>query len=300
MLGATRRTLFLLALASLGILVSRTLELNGGDWNTLPADMRIALAVTHFGHVWAWRVPALAGAWLASAWPSRRQPRWRIPIMLCAVAAIALTRSETGHPADAGDFTMGVWIDWLHLLAAGAWVGSLFGMTLVVFPHLLERDQRSTPQAAVMFGRLSSLSGIALGVLLACGLYSAAGQLGRLNALWTTRFGITLDVKLTLVLAMVAVGAHNRYVKLPALLACAGLPGRRSPVLQRMPGHAVCGPTPSTRQVLRDCARAVLVESVLGLAVIVTTGVLLHAMPPAAMPSAPAMEVRTPTGAVGQ
>ncbi|MGH8183678.1 MAG: copper resistance D family protein [Rhodanobacteraceae bacterium] len=264
---ATTRTLgcalALMTLASFGILLSRTLELNGGDWATFFPDMRVALAVTHFGHVWWWRVPALALAWAAWLWASRHDRRLSLWVMLPAIAAIALTRSETGHPADHGDFTLAVWIDWLHILAAGVWVGSLFGMSLVVFPRLLRAGQSALARSAAIFQRLSILSGVALAVLVACGIYNAATQLRGFAGLLTTRYGITLDVKLAIVLAMIAIGAHNRYIKLPRLRTAAR------------------GSASGTPDIIRACARAVLAESLLGLAVIGATATLIHAMPPA-------------------
>ena len=256
--------LALLTLASFGVLLSRTLELSGGAWATLGPDMRLVLAVTHFGHVWLWRVPALAAAW--AAWTSMRRrnpgPAWLLPL---AVAVITLTRSETGHPADHGDFTLAVWIDWLHVLAAGTWVGSMFGMSLAVFPALLRVGATALTAPARIFQRLSTLSGAALAVLAACGVYNAVHQLGSITALWSTRYGMTLAAKLAIVLVMIAIGAHNRYVKLPRLRAAAGETARER----------------SDACIIRTCARAVLAESLLGLAVIGATATLIHAMPPA-------------------
>lgn len=264
--------LALLTVASLGILLSRTLELNGHVWPTLWPDVRLALVATHFGHVWWWRVPALAVAWLAWTQLARRRGAWPGGVLLLALAAIALTRSETGHPADAGDFTLAVWIDCLHQLAAGAWVGSLFGMSLAVFPLLLRRREAHAGLDAQIFQRLSTLCGVALAVLVACGVFNASRQLGGFAALWTTRYGMILDVKLALVLVMILIGAHNRYFKLPRLHAAAA-------------GHA------PGQAILRASARAVLIESVLGLAVIGATATLLHAMPPADAPMPHAMSM---------
>lgn len=291
MLGST---LALLTLASFGILLSRTLELNGDAWGTLWRDMRLALAVTHFGHVWWWRVPALALLWIGWSTCARRPgTHWIRWLMVPAVAAIALTRSETGHPADHGDLTLSVWIDWLHLLAAGAWVGSLFGITLAVFPRLLRTGNASPRHAAQIFQRLSTLSAAALAVLIACGIYNAVRQLGSLDALWTTRYGINLDVKLVLVLVMILIGAHNRYVKLPRLLKHAGMPGLPSLIAGRTHRRNVTARKMSATETLRSCARAVLLESLLGIAVIGATGSLLHAMPPADARSMHGMQVST-------
>ncbi|MGH8146044.1 MAG: copper resistance D family protein [Rhodanobacteraceae bacterium] len=263
-LHALGALLALMTLASFGILLSRTLELNGGHWSALWPDMALALKVTHFGHIWWRRVPALLVLWLGWGACWRRRARWVDWLMLVAIASIALTRSQTGHPGDHGDFTLAVWVDCLHILAAGAWVGSIFGMSLVVFPKLLRMAGAAVVPGARMFQRLSTLSGWALALLVACGVYNAVSQLGRVSALWTTRYGITLDVKLALVLVMIAIGAHNRHVKLPRLRAAADV-------------RAGNGYYPDA---LRACARAVLAESLLGLAVIGATATLIHAMPP--------------------
>lgn len=270
--GVTRAlgaALAFMTIASFGILLSRTLELDGGDWATVFPDAWLALKVTHFGHIWWRRVPALAVLW--SGWFAcrRRDTRWTGWVMLLAIASIALTRSQTSHPGDHGDFTLAVWIDWLHILAAGAWVGAVFGMSLAVFPKLLDAGATTIATGARIFQRLSTLSGIALAVLVACGLYNAMTQLDGLAKLWTTRYGITLDVKLAIVLTMIAIGAHNRYIKLPRLRAAAE--------------HAA--PGDADPHIIRGCARAVLVESLLGLGVIGATATLIHAMPPSDMSS---------------
>lgn len=273
-----------LTLATFGILLSRTLELNGGLWSSLWRDMGLALRVTHFGHIWWWRLPALAAVWILWGW-SRARPGQRLAwcLMIPALALIALTRSETGHPADNGDFTVPVWVDWGHILAAGAWVGSIFGMAAVVFPYLLRRSHPVARQAAKDFQRLSTASGIALAVLVACGVYNVTYQLGGIDSLWTTRFGIALSVKLALVLAMIGVGTHNRYFKLVRLRAATGMPPRPAVI-----GHWL-GPkvekfdSVDAAQTLRSCARAVLYASVFGVAVISVTAVLVQSMPPADM-----------------
>ncbi|MEO8124412.1 MAG: CopD family protein [Burkholderiales bacterium] len=270
----------LLSVAAFSTLLSRTLELNGGAWSTLFADMGLALDVTHFGHVWLRRIPALVLLWLAWGWSMRKRHAplagW---LMLLAVVTIALTRSQTGHPADHGDWALAVWIDWAHVLAAGAWVGSVFGMSLVVFPRLLRAGSAALEQSAQIFQRLSTVSGIALAVLLAAGLYNAVSQLGSFAALWTTRYGVILDIKLAIVLVMILIGAHNRYIKLPRLLHVAGLPVIASP----RGGVSRRQRTGASADVVHVCARAVLLESLLGLAVIGVTAMLLHSMPPADM-----------------
>ncbi len=281
LLGAT---LFLLTLSSLGILASRTYQLAGG-WEHFVENIWLVLTLTHYGHIWEWRIPAVVVLWLAWGWTlgGRRHKRLAWGLMLLAALLVALTRSDTGHPADHGDFTASVWVDWVHLCAAGVWVGSLFGMSLAVFPRLLRLGNAGGAVSAEVFQRLSTLSGLALACVLGAGIYTAIHQLSGFSDLWTSRYGVVLDVKVFIVLAMMAIGAHNRYVKLPRLLRLSHRAGRYSP-LSRLLEH-VRRPvimTPATA--VQSCARAVLVESLLGLVVIAAASVLLHNMPPADMP----------------
>ncbi len=276
----------LLTLSSAGILLSRILELDGGSFSLVLSSLKPALQVTHYGHVWVWRIPALLLLWLAWGWClHHRHHTWAAWFMVIGAAGIALTRSETGHPADHGDFTFAVWVDWVHLMSAAVWVGSLFGMSLAIFPKLLRDGDTPGEHCAMMFQRLSTLSGIALALILATGIYTAMGELGSFHALWTSSYGITLDVKLGIVILMIIFGAHNRYLKLPRLLHAAG-----QPVPASVFGILLGGFAPSdnsareTALVVRSCARAVLAESLLGLAVIGAASVLLHGMPPAEMP----------------
>ncbi len=277
----------LLTLSSVGILVARTLEMDGGKWGALLPAIPLVLKVTHYGRVWLFRLPALVLLWLGWLRMGQRERRaWSAWLMLAAVAGIALTRSETGHPADHGDFTLAVWIDWIHLLAGSLWVGSLFGISLAVFPRLISEDSDPASPAAEIFARLSCLAGFALAVILLSGGYTAWQELGSWSALSTSEYGRTLSVKLLLVAGMIAFGARNRYVHLPRLTALSGKVPPRSwlPFFGlRDGGGGAAGPSAAVTAI-RDCSRTVSIEAFLGLGVIVAASALLHGMPPADMP----------------
>lgn len=283
----------LLTLSSLLILLSRILEFDGGSWGQIPAALLLALKVTSYGHIWVYRIPALLLLWFGWAWYStHRKHAWALWLVAIGVAGIALTRSTTGHPADHGVFAFDVWVDWVHLLSAALWVGSLFGMSLAIFPKLLRAGEAAAGHAVIIFQRLSTLAGIALALILATGIYTAFQELDHFSDLWTSSYGITLDVKVFIVILMVAFGAHNRYVRLPRLLRSVGKPPPASlfgPWFRKL---ALTKAKPVSRDipgVVRGCAKALLAESVMGLAVIAAASVLLHGMPPADMRNMPGM-----------
>lgn len=282
----------LLTLSSLLILLSRVLELDGDSWSELPTALPLALKDTQYGRFWPLRIPALALLWFGWAWcRHHRKHQWAPWLVALGVAVIAFTRSATGHAADHGALRFDVWVNWVHLLSGSVWVGSLFGMSLAIFPQLLRAGDASRENAAVIFQRLSTLAGIALAVILASGIYTAFQELKRFSDLWTSSYGVTLDVKLFVVILMIALGAHNRYVKLPQLLCAVGKPAPESlfgKLFGSLGGNAQAA---VENHVVRSCARVVLAESLLGVLVIAAASVLLHGMPPADMRNLPGTDM---------
>lgn len=297
--GALRRALwkglggatFLITISSLLMLVSRTGEMSGAPLTALGQFLPLVAMKTHYGSAWWVRMAAVLVlwlAWVAGRFRSGRGPAGALYVM--ALAVIAYTRSATGHAGDHGMFMPAVWVDWLHLLAGGIWVGSLIAWSLVVLPALLRNDalQRDAAQRRLAvngYGRLSMVSAMALAVIVLSGAYSAWEGLGTTEALWQSPYGQILLVKLTLVGGMVGLGAHNRYVKLPHLDQWAGQSGARHPFVNKLPGFSSWPYRADTEMgcPLERCARTVNIQALLGIAVLAAAALLHHAMPPADM-----------------
>ncbi|MHB8354859.1 MAG: copper resistance D family protein, partial [Burkholderiales bacterium] len=188
-------------------------------------------------------------------------------LMLLSASAIAFTRSATGHPADQGQWTFPEWMDWLHLMMGSVWAGSLFVMTLTVFPVLC-RPQFTPVSRATLIKNLSTVAASALAGVLITGLWGAYYYVGDWTDLWHTNYGRTLLVKVALVLGAIALGALNRFLYVPAVGAAATNKAPSAPLTD-------LGSKP-----LRCLARSVAWETILLLAVLLTAAVLLHGMPP--------------------
>ena len=61
-----------------------------------------------------------------------------------------------------------------------------------------------------------------LALLVVTGLVLAVVQLGRLDALWTTSYGVVLACKLAAVVALLALAVANRYRLVPRFEAAGG------------------------------------------------------------------------------
>src|SRR5262249_55883835 len=112
-----------------------------------------------------------------------------------------------------------------HVGAAAAWIG--------VLVHLLAARATLTGHAgparlglvAEIIRRVSPVALTAASLLLVSGAYAAARNLHTPTGLVTSAYGLTLSVKLVMVLPILVAGAVNYRVVRPNLLRLAGAPG---------------------------------------------------------------------------
>ena len=224
-------SLCLLSISSLGILWARTVVMSGMPWHRALSDAPLILQHTHFGSIWLWRLGILALGWITWwRWSyARAGKRGLLPVALLFVAAMAFTRSATGHPADQGDFTLREFSDWLHMMTAAVWIGGVIGSAIVISPWTHGRHSPAGKAGMRSISRLSSLAGFALTLILATGICNAWWALPTVADLWTTDYGRTLLAKLALVAVLIALGALNRYYFIPGLRALESANDHTSP-----------------------------------------------------------------------
>ena len=142
---------------------------------------------------------ALAAAWLSLLLRAGAQI-----LALPALAAAGLALAASGHAATASPQWLMRPSVWLHSIAVTLWIGSLWPLAV-----LLRGDSTS---ASVALRRFTFIIPWVLVALLASGTILAVVQLARLQALWTTNYGLILSMKLAAVLAMLALAAANRFL----------------------------------------------------------------------------------------
>lgn len=299
--------LALLTAASAVLLVARTLEFSGAPFASLPTDLPLVLQQTQYGHIWQVRMAAVGVLWLCWLGGGSRSLRpVAAPVSMLALLVVVFSRSATGHAGDQGIYSGGVWVDCLHVWSSGIWVGSLFAMSLLVFPLLLRQVEIERALAAEVFARLSRVATLALAAIVASGIYNAWGGLDGIGDLWQSRYGQILSVKVALVIWMVYLGGHNRYHKVPALQRWVGMPTAPASFWQRVPGWRPLSATRGGAYLLSRCARAVHLEAALGVLVLAAAALLHHGMPPADMrhmgyvPATPPTLASMPVRGVGR
>jgi putative copper resistance protein D len=141
--------------------------------------------------------------------------------MVALAAGIALaTLAWTGHGAmdEGATGSLHLVADILHLLAAGAWIGALLGLTLLVTraPGQVDATHlRLTHRALHGFGLVGT---IVVGTIVVTGLVNGWLLVGAGNLvnLPSTRYGELLLVKLALFGAMLGLASLNRFRLTPA------------------------------------------------------------------------------------
>lgn len=181
-------------------------------------------------------------------------------------ALMMLAPSLTGHArAAATEYRFTVFSDWLHLVAAGFWLGGLFHLALTLTRGVagLEGRQRLRvlERAIPLFTRLAIASTVVIAVT---GVYNSWTHVDRLSALWGTPYGEALSVKIALFIVMVALGGLNTFVIHPRARRLLGDGGTDSSEHLRLD---------------RSFYRSVGVEAVLGVAVLLAAAVLVFLQP---------------------
>lgn len=216
------------------------------------------LTQTQIGFVWIVRLilVALLASWLLFVRPDYKsafRSGW-LPIFCAAsfMGSLAWSGHAGGTPGIDGDVHLAS--DFLHLIAAGAWLGGLMPLTLLFASARYAQDPSMPVLVRSATARFSMVGLFAVGTLLATGIVNAATLVGSLRALLETNYGNLLLSKVGLFAVMVCVAAINR-LHLTPLLPNAGA--------------------------IRQLARNTWIETGLGAIIIVIVSVL-GILPPAA------------------
>ncbi len=169
-------------------------------------------------------VTAVLFCGLAVQWMSLLPGRVTFTV-LGAAAALAMFSVVWGsHAGGVSPYRfLNLTVQWLHVVAVGAWVGGLAWLLLGL--RQARRDERAWAGR-----RFSAIATIGLGVVLATGIARGVAEVGAPANLLHTSFGALLLVKLGLFCALVVLGARNHFRLVPALADDRAAPLFRSSV----------------------------------------------------------------------
>lgn len=222
--------------------------LNGGAWTVLTD--------TRFGQVWCARLALALLLVVLMGWPSAR---W---LALIAAALLIAMLGWIGHagatPGLAGSVHLAS--NMVHLMAAGAWLGGLPALVLLLAQARRSRKSAGRAVAIAAIQRFSLLGIVCVTALLGSGAVNSWNLLAGPRDLLAADYGRLVMLKIGLFTAMVCIAAVNRYHLTPRLAA----------------------PT-AKRATLRALQRNALAETGLGVCVLVLVGALGTIAPTAHM-----------------
>jgi copper transport protein len=169
------------------------------DWSLLDTTLHTDYGTYHCARFVLLGVTALLLAWLLE-----REPRRGDAAALVLVPAIAVTFSAVGHAATTAPTWLSIADDMVHLTAMATWIG---GLALVI-GAVLPRDEPDELASVLPVVSTVALSSVV--VIAATGTYSAWHGVGTWGALFTTRYGQLVVVKVALFLGVVAVANFAR------------------------------------------------------------------------------------------
>jgi putative copper resistance protein D len=239
-----------------------SMRIAGKGFDDVIADGTIwtVLSQTQFG--FTWEVRLLFGVLLGACLLLLRKASKGSTATWLLVAASLLAGAYLGALAFAGHGEEGLGLgqdihlaaDFLHLNAAGLWLGALVPLALLLAALRRFAEGGWLSAAAAAAGRFSTLGILAVGILLVSGTINAAFLLGGMHSLIDTAYGRLLLLKVVLFAAMVSLAGINRQSLLPRLSGTVG--------------------TGQGARAVQQLVRSALAEITIGIVIVLIVGVL--------------------------
>jgi copper transport protein len=166
---------------------------------------------TSIGRALLWRAVfvGLAGGALVLARSTAARRTAMSMVTLFALASMAV-HVAAGHAAAVERFAVvAIGLQWIHFAAAGVWLGGLAALLVGV-----RGEPNAAKTAAVQ--RYSTLAGLALATVAVTGVLRTVEELSSWNQLVSTDYGEAALAKASILIAIAALGALNRWHSVPA------------------------------------------------------------------------------------
>jgi putative copper export protein/methionine-rich copper-binding protein CopC len=178
----------------------------------------LMLRETAWGRAWLLQLPALLVLGQALLLARGGHERTALPPAVLATVALSMVPALSGHAAGAAAYpVLAVINDTLHVLAAGAWLGTLALVLVAALPALTRREGTADGDVATLIHRFSPLALACAGLVLLTGVVNSAMHLGAPAQLVETDYGRALLAKVGVVGLLGVTGFYNWRVVRPRL-----------------------------------------------------------------------------------
>ncbi len=268
-----------LTLSAPAVLAIRATMMTGRPVGEIMPTLPTLLLHTHYGFVWLVRCVLLISLWLLVIPLIRTNKQWLVKPMFIVATLIAWTLSAAGHASGWDDFSWQQLTDWLHIISASLWAGSMLSTLFVIWPLLHSDSCLNFINHAAL--RLSRLASKVFMLVIATGLVNLYLQLSTPGDLVNTSYGQILSIKIILVVMMLYFAFINRYRYLALRQQQTD---HKTPLLTKI-AHFLLFFAPGLQQqsdktVSRHFFQILILETLCLLAVLVCTSILRHGPPP--------------------
>lgn len=178
-------------------------------WSEVLPSVPEILRETHAGQIWVWRFVTEALLAIVAFIPMRQV--LASLLLFAASAALLVMVSLSSHAIDKGNVAVAIYF--LHLSAAGLWIGALVSLLLAAI-----HGRAASQWLESAIPRVSSICGWSVVALAITGLCNAYERLGfDLRLLTDSLYGRTLLWKLVIATPILMLGGYNRYRLVPAV-----------------------------------------------------------------------------------
>jgi putative copper resistance protein D len=197
-------------------------EMTGVEADAFNANTVWAVATdTYFGHVWLTRLVFILAALGAAVSAPRNRLGWATQTAIGAAVAASLAWMGHGAADAGGGGLLHLVADLLHLLAAGAWLGALVPLTILLNSANRNSDAAKVGAAEFALTHFSGIGPFIVALLILTGLVNSWFLVSPAHVfdLGRSPYGVALIVKLLLFGGMLALAGANRFVLGPRLSA---------------------------------------------------------------------------------
>ncbi|GLI98236.1 MULTISPECIES: copper homeostasis membrane protein CopD [Sphingomonadaceae] len=196
-------------------------------WEVDGSAFREIVTQSAIGSAWVVRMVAVAIALLAALALGRSPRLARYCLLASAVLAIA-TLVWTGHAGATEGWTGSLHrlSDIVHMLAAAIWIGGIAAFSWLLFQPLAHQSDAQIRIAHRALEQFSRVGTLAVALIVLTGIINSLSLMGLPHpyALFASRYGQLLLIKLALFAAMLMLAGVNRWRLTPALGAANGNP----------------------------------------------------------------------------
>jgi copper transport protein len=217
--GGAQATSVYVALLVVGLIAAPlSVGLQGLDALDLPVSQLMQAKVWRAGWETAYGLTAFTAACaiIAGLLALAAPVRLARALALVGLLGIGLALLLSGHAGTVEPRWLTRSTVFLHGVTVAFWIGALIPLAVSI---------RAGDRDALM--RFSRLIPVPLAVLIATGCLLMFVQLDRIDALWTTPYGLVLSGKLAVVAVLIGLAAANRYALVPRFAASGSAPAAR-------------------------------------------------------------------------